>query len=163
VPKTVTDLTGQEIPEQYHTLLTVLVMGDRRLRNQQSPRVAFPGKKKDGVRRKLSKPHVCGGQSYPAPAIRARYGDRNSPPSNGCSASAERRSCVPRTLPLLFNLTPYPIPDLAALEPPRSADFEARNLARRSQLVGGLLIDFGKLSYCPKQMAISSVTLMLGR
>jgi hypothetical protein len=35
------------------------------------------------------------------------------------------------------------------LEPPRSADLEARNLACRGKLVGGLLIDLEKFRHLP--------------
>jgi hypothetical protein len=52
--------------------------------------------------------------------------------------------------PLLFlNLTLYPVCNFLPLESPRSADLEARNLACRGELVGGLLIDLEKFRHLP--------------
>jgi hypothetical protein len=50
---------------------------------------------------------------------------------------------------LLFYLALDPVCDFLALEPPRTADLEARNLARDSELLGGLLIDLEKLRHLP--------------
>lgn len=46
VPKIVTDLTGQEIPEAYHTLLTVLVMVIAVYGISKAIELLFPARKK---------------------------------------------------------------------------------------------------------------------
>lgn len=82
VPKIVTDLTGHEIPEQYHTLLTVLVMVIAVYGISKAIELLFPARKKTELDESYRSLTYVAGNLIQLPsttidtAVRARYGDR---------------------------------------------------------------------------------------